>query len=106
MKKRRPKKHKKPSRLPEREILPDINLHDLHPEIAIKEMEAFLERAKKDGLTRVLVIHGKGMHGDGTGTLRRRVRAKLKLCNFVGDFRPAEPYQGGDGATVVIFKEK
>lgn len=97
------KKHRrnKPSKIPpsEREQLPDIDLHDLHPEVALAEMEAFLEQAKKNGLKKVLIIHGKGTHGDGTGTLRRRVRARLKKLSLF--FHPADPWQGGDGATVV-----
>ncbi len=103
MKKRRRNKPQ-PRKPSERELLPDIDLHDLHPEIALGEMESFIEQAHRDGLRKVLVIHGKGMHGDGTGTLRRRVRTKLEQLKYVADFNSAEPYQGGDGATIVIFR--
>lgn len=103
MKKRRRNKPQ-PKKPLERELLPDIDLHDLHPEIALGEMESFIEQAHRDGLRKVLVIHGKGTHGDGTGTLRRRVRTKLEQLKYVADFKSAEPYQGGDGATVVIFR--
>ncbi|MCX6646986.1 MAG: Smr/MutS family protein [bacterium] len=101
MKKTRRNKQWKATPSSERESLPDINLHDLHPDIALADMEAFLQRAKKDGISKVLIIHGKGSHGDGTGTLRRRVRARLNHLEFA--FHPADPWQGGDGATVVLL---
>jgi DNA-nicking Smr family endonuclease len=101
MKKIRRNKQSKATPPSERESLPDIDLHDLHPDIALAEMEAFLQHAKKDGISKVLIIHGKGTHGDGTGTLRRRVRTKLTQLKF--SFHPADPWQGGDGATVVFL---
>jgi DNA-nicking Smr family endonuclease len=102
MKKARRNKHSQPSPLPDREFLPDIDLHDLHPDIALAEMESFLQQVKKDGISKVLIIHGKGSHGDGTGTLRRRVRTRLTQLKL--SFHPADPWQGGDGATVVFLK--
>jgi DNA mismatch repair protein MutS2 len=104
MKKHGRKSQSRTIKPPDREFLPDIDLHDIHPDLALEAMEIFIEQAYKDGLRKILVIHGKGIRGDGTGTLRRRVRARLRQNKYVVEIKPAEQYQGGDGATIVILK--
>jgi DNA mismatch repair protein MutS2 len=52
-----------------------------------------------EGIGEVRIIHGKG-----TGALMRAVREYLADHPLVRDFRKGEPYEGGDGATVVELR--
>jgi DNA mismatch repair protein MutS2 len=55
--------------------------------------EAYLER-----LSPVMIIHGHG-----TGAMKAAVRDYLRNCDYKNKSRPGEPYEGGDGVTVVNF---
>ena len=53
-----------------------------------------------EGLQTIRVVHGKG-----TGALRRFVWDYLQGHPVVKSYRLGEEGEGGDGATVVTFKE-
>jgi DNA-nicking Smr family endonuclease len=72
-----------------------IDLHTFHPrEIKILVPE-YLEQCRNRGLLEVRIIHGRG-----SGTLRRTVRALLQRLPFVESFQDAPPERGGWGATI------
>ncbi|MBM3944957.1 MAG: Smr/MutS family protein, partial [SAR202 cluster bacterium] len=58
--------------------------------------EEFLDRAVRDGMSQVRVVHGRG-----TGALREVVRERLKSHPLVRAYRPEENERGGNGVTVV-----
>lgn len=64
------------------------------------EVEHFLDRACRDHLSNVYIIHGHG-----TGALKQVVRELLELSPYVDDFRPGEKGEGGDGVTMAQLKE-
>jgi DNA mismatch repair protein MutS2 len=43
------------------------------------------------------------IHGIGSGVLRQAVREALERHPNVQSFRPGEPHEGRDGATIVYF---
>lgn len=76
-----------------------IDLHGLHPEVAMHQVRCFLSHAYRQGLSSVRIIHGKGR-----GILRGRIHQYLTTHPNVGDFFHPPSFEGGDGVTVVIFR--
>jgi DNA mismatch repair protein MutS2 len=74
----------------------DLDLRGMQSEDALLSVEEFLDKALRDGLSSVRIIHGKG-----GGILRDGVRHFLKDNHLVKSFRPETPDNGGDGATYV-----
>ena len=73
-----------------------LDLRGRRPQEAEEELDRYLNDAYLYGLKVVRIIHGKG-----TGALRQAVRQQLATSPLVRHFEPAEPRDGGDGATVV-----
>ncbi len=76
----------------------ELNIVGLRVDDALPEVERFLNRASLEGLGEVRIIHGKG-----TGALMRAVRTYLDGHPLVREFRKGEPFEGGEGATVVTL---
>ncbi len=79
----------------------EVMLRRLTVDEALIKLDKFLNQAYTSGLESVRVIHGKG-----TGTLRLEVRRELARHPLVESFRPADPWEGGAGATVVQLSKK
>lgn len=78
------------------EVPLQLNLHGWRVEVALEELERYLNDAAMAGLSSVRVLHGKG-----TGALRAAVRERLRHHPLVKSFASAEAKDGGDGVTVV-----
>ncbi|HEX6852657.1 MAG TPA: Smr/MutS family protein [Candidatus Polarisedimenticolaceae bacterium] len=80
---------------------PPIELHLLGKTVdeALGEVDKFLDDASRAGRTEARIVHGHG-----TGKLKAAVRGFLKGHAHVDAFRPGEPREGGDGATVVTLR--
>ena len=74
----------------------ELDLRGLRAEEALEQLEGFLDKAIRDGLSSVRIIHGRG-----TGALRQAVRERLSSHPLARTFDPESPEHGGDGATVV-----
>ncbi len=84
---------------------------DLHGK---KEMDAEIilrtsfQNAKKSGIKKLLIIHGKGIHSDHFDgpVLKKLVEAMLsnELKNNIREYYCAPQNRGGSGATIVILK--
>jgi DNA mismatch repair protein MutS2 len=77
----------------------ELNVIGLRVDDALPEIERFLNRISLEGINEVRIIHGKG-----TGALMRGVREYLAGHPLVAEFRRGEPFEGGDGATVVTIR--
>ncbi|MCC6168868.1 MAG: Smr/MutS family protein, partial [Caldilineaceae bacterium] len=64
-------------------------------EEGLEKLERYLDNAYLARLPWVRIIHGKG-----TGALRDSVRALLRRHPVVGEFRPGDHGEGGDGVTI------
>ena len=77
-----------------------LDLHAMHVEEAIEQVERFLDEAMFRREAQVIIIHGHG-----TGRLKKAVRDYLATSLYVAHCRSGEIWEGGDGATVVTMKE-
>lgn len=96
---KKPVPHKAPSRKSEEAAADRLNLLGFRVDDALAELERFLNRASLDGLGEVRIVHGKG-----TGALMRGVRDFLSGHPLVREFRTGEPFEGGDGVTIVTMR--
>ena len=76
-----------------------LDLHTFRPAEVADVVEAYLEAAREKGLRELRIIHGKG-----TGTQRRIVRAVLARDPAVLHFGDAPGGAGGWGATCVTLE--
>jgi len=78
----------------------EINLIGKRAEEAIEEVDKFLDSAALASVDRVRIIHGHGM-----GVLKRAVNDYLGKSPLVSRFYPADPAEGGTGATIAELRE-
>jgi len=84
----------------------ELDLHGLSGLEAEQAIEAFVLEARDRGLSKVLLIHGKGNHSPGQPVLERVVRSFLEKCPHTGAFGKADRARGGRGATWVRIRPK
>jgi DNA mismatch repair protein MutS2 len=77
----------------------ELMVRGMEREDALREVDAFVDKAVLQGLRTVTVIHGVGK-----GILKRAIYDMLKADPRVKDVRPGEPALGGDGVAVVELK--
>src|SRR5207237_715821 len=80
-------------------IAPELDLRGLTVDEALTLTDQRLDEAARAGVSELRIIHGKG-----TGTLRRAVRAMLREHPSVRGYRPAPSETGGDGVTEVDLR--
>ncbi len=73
-----------------------LDLRGKRADVALTELEQFVDKALLQGREEVEILHGRG-----TGALRKAVHEALK--KFPCTFRIANEDQGGDGITIVVF---
>ena len=87
-----------------------LDLHGMVSDEARAAVNTFLQRAWRDGLRCVLIIHGRGLNSKDhvpvlktrlTGWLTRGVLARLVLA-----FASARPCDGGVGALYVLLRRR
>ncbi len=76
-----------------------LDLRGKRAEVALMELERFLDHALLSGTDGVEIIHGRG-----TGALRKAVHEMLRTFPGVADYHVAPEDQGGDGMTQVFFR--
>jgi DNA-nicking Smr family endonuclease len=81
-----------------------LDLHGMTAEEAAPALERFVSAARKAGLRKVLVIHGKGHHSQGEPVLQRLVREYLERSRHTGAFGAADRTMGGSGAVWVVLR--
>ena len=81
------------------EVQPSIDIRGVNVQEGEDILSKYLDDVILCGLTRILVIHGKG-----TGALKKGVRNFLQNHSCVEKIEIPELNEGGDGATVVFMK--
>ena len=74
----------------------ELDLRGYRADEALIKVEEFLDKALRDGLSSVRIIHGRG-----TGALRNAVRELLRRHPLARSFAAESRERGGDGATIV-----
>ena len=77
----------------------ELDLHTFRPSDVGELVPDYIEVCLERGITRVRIIHGKGI-----GTLRETVHAILRRHPRVIRFELAGPSEGGWGATIAHLK--
>lgn len=78
----------------------ELCIHGMLVKEGLDTADKYLDDAYLAGLLSVRILHGKG-----TGALRSAVHEALKTNPHVTSFQYASPSEGGEGVTVVKFKE-
>lgn len=81
-----------------------IDLHGLTARDAESELKYYIEKCKRRGILKVLIIHGKGLHSRGESVLRETVARFLEKSPLVGETGHPSEKDGGLGATWAIIK--
>ncbi|SHL57288.1 DNA mismatch repair protein MutS2 [Anaerocolumna jejuensis DSM 15929] len=81
-------------------ISPEVNLIGKTVDEALSELDKYLDDAYLSHLPQVTVIHGRG-----TGALRNAVHSHLKKTKYVKSYREGAFGEGGQGVTIVEFKQ-
>ena len=76
-----------------------LDMRGLRADVALAELEQFMDKALLAGFREVEVVHGRG-----TGALRRQVHDFLRAFPAVESFCLAPEDRGGDGMTIVILR--
>lgn len=81
-------------------VSPEVMIRAMRVDEAGSLLDRYMDDAFAAGLKQARIIHGKG-----TGALRKFVADYLREHPAVDSFRLGEEGEGGDGATVVTFKQ-
>jgi DNA-nicking Smr family endonuclease len=81
-----------------------LDLHGMTAEEASAAIDAFLQSSSLRGLSKVLVIHGKGLHSDGAPVLKKAARRAIESSRLAGRFGEAAKDEGGSGAMWVMIR--
>ena len=76
-----------------------LDLRGKRADLALMELEHFLDRALLAGPDGVEILHGRG-----TGALRKAVHQFLRNYPGMASYATAPDEQGGDGVTLVSFR--
>lgn len=82
-------------------ISPELDLRGMNADDALQELEKYLDDGYISGIETARIIHGKG-----TGVLRQSVQQHLQNHKQVSEYRLGKYGEGGDGVTIVKFKQK
>lgn len=78
----------------------ELNIIGEHVEDGLLLLDKYLDNARRVHLKTVRIIHGFG-----SGALRNAVHRYLKSKTYIKEFHPGGAYDGGSGATIVVFKD-
>jgi DNA-nicking Smr family endonuclease len=84
-----------------------LDLHGLRSDEAAIRLRSTVHRCKETGISELLVIHGYGLHSASDGPVLKKMVLDMLENELVRNFRmfkQAAFKDGGDGATLVIFK--
>ena len=84
-----------------------LDLHGLTQSEAESEIKKFLAEASDNKLSKVAIIHGKGLHAeDGQGVLKDLTYALVSSSSLVREYTVPKAQYGGSGALWIILKKK
>lgn len=83
-----------------------LDLHGYSQHQAIDQLVEFLQQALNAQLRFLLIIHGKGYRSQSQAKLRPLVQLWLQQQPNVLAFCPAQPRDGGSGASYIYIKSR
>ncbi len=83
-----------------------VDLHGLTREEATKKLDSFVLDCARRGLRKIMIIHGKGIHSNGSDpVLGEMVRKYIETDKRLGSSGHPGKAEGGSGATWVIIRQ-
>jgi DNA-nicking Smr family endonuclease len=85
-----------------------LDLHGLTKVEAYETLKSFIERNYLEGKRNLLIVTGKGSR-EGTGIIKKSFPIWIQeqvIIQYVLQFYPAQPKDGGDGAFYVLLRRK
>lgn len=92
-----------PRRLP---VERTLDLHGYTLEEAGLQLDRFVLASQAEAVSKVLIIHGKGNHGESTGVMKQFVRNYLEKNPHVGATGVPSVRDGGAGATWAMIRQR
>ncbi len=83
-----------------------LDLHGHRKQQATQELELFMQYAINGHSRQLLIIHGKGFNSQSEAVLRPLVQHWLSEQEMVLAYCPAQPRDGGAGASYVYLKNR
>jgi len=84
-----------------------LDLHGMTAEEAEAAITVFIDSSAREGLEKVLIIHGKGIHSEGgIPVLKKTARRSLEAHPLAGKIGEAARDEGGSGALWVAIRKK
>lgn len=83
-----------------------LDLHGYRQQQALEALRSFLHEALNVQARMLLIIHGKGFRSESQAVLRPLVQHWLIEQSVVLAFCPAQPADGGSGASYVYIKNR
>lgn len=82
-----------------------IDLHAHTKAEAVKACREFIQNAVRNGMQRVLIITGKGLHSsDNKAVIKPAIQATLRAMSEVQNVADARRDRGGGGALEVLLE--
>ena len=81
------------------EVSMDIDLRGMNSEEGIAAVDEFIDRALRQNLNQITIIHGKG-----TGVLRAAIQQHLRRHPYVRSYRLGTFGEGESGVTIAELK--
>lgn len=83
-----------------------LDLHRMTVEVARKEVFAFINEAQAYDIRSLIIVHGKGSHGESDkALLKSYVNKWLPDMEAVQAYCSARPHHGGVGAVYVLLRK-
>jgi DNA-nicking Smr family endonuclease len=84
-----------------------LDLHGMTAEESESAIRSFIDASAREGLEKVLVIHGKGLHSEGGRSVLKGVARKaLESHPLAGRIGEASSKEGGSGALWVAIRKR
>jgi DNA-nicking Smr family endonuclease len=85
----------------------ELDLHQMNVDAAASSIRSFIDLARREGLSCVKIIHGKGLRSGPDGPRLKRLTARLlSRIEPVCAFASARPNDGGTGAVYVLLSRR
>ena len=82
-----------------------LDLHGYRQQQALEALRSFVQEALRIDARLLLIIHGKGFRSESQAVLRPLVQHWLAEQSMVLAYCPAQPADGGSGASYVYLKK-
>ena len=97
----------------------EIDLHGFTLDEANKEIEKFIIDSYENGLNKLRIVTGKGLHSDNEKdpyvskdlrilrySVPEYIKNNIELMNLIIEFKEANIQEGGEGAFYIFLKKK